>query len=788
MRTTKRIVAVAAMLLAMSQAWAGDTYFTKTWVKAQATPVGAGEVYVKLDSKNSGGNDTDLASKKGETSEINAPTKAFNNERRVDYYLYAEAKPGYNFQGWSEELKDEYTDADFINGDWQCDGTRLGSLKVSKEFATLKVRSTTDKDAWDKIDTIDDPTSVDFTFYAVFSDSKPMTLVRYREEDNPGNGGTIGTVTCSKDEVFNGDVVTLTAVASPGCKFEKWVNSKNETFDNPTIEVTADGYTFYVPYFQLEPVQISSATNVTTYSNLKGVTFNDDQKKFLRAFAAKVLNGYVVLTESTDGLQSNQGAILFADPKGEKYSDNIDKDITFNKGAGLSDYTYSRVFANNGLKNTAAGTVTSDGRQYVLKNGAEGLGFYLVEAGEVIPTNIAYVELEEANAKDFLPLLRAETFVNGDNWENVYAYAWQDGDDNNKPFGDWPGTQLTGSDAGIANVSVEQYVATLDVTAKNSGANYKIIFSNGDGTQTANLDFKGGLFVQGNTLAVNIIDWDNKDTGINVEGATWVANNDVTVYGGTHTAKTFAFTGEMNAIPTDVTFTTGYEDKGTAKFLVGEYLAYDYNGGTGTKFVVLDAAAPVAIKNAAAVGAKICYDRQFTVDKVATVSLPFALSAEEVEAAGKFYELSSYADGVVHFTETATVEPNVPYVFVAAKEYPFETIADQGFVGVAAESVVKGDATFKNFVETTAIAGVYGIKDGEFVKVNSGTANPYRAVVELAGAAPAKLAVDLDGTTGISEMSSEEMISAPIFDLQGRRIQTISKGLYIQNGKKFIVK
>jgi len=381
----------------------------------------------------------------------------------------------------------------------------------------------------------------------------------------------------------------------------------------------------------------------------------------------------------------------------------------------------------------------------------------------------------------------SETFINGNNWENVYAYAWAKTDDTQKPLGDWPGMKLDGSAPVKAG---NKWLGGYEVHASlEEGVEYGLIFNNGEGVQTADLTFADNkIFVDGDALAVNIIDWNGEmGSGINVEGATWVADNNVTVYGGTHVAKTFAFKGEMDQLPEEVTFATGNAGvNGTAKFLTGEYLAYD--GGTAsTKFVIADAIAPLDLNDVAEVGAKVCYDRHFTVDKMATVSLPFNMSPEEIAAAGEFYALDSYADGVITFKTATTVEANVPYVFIPAMEYPFENLADQGFVGVRESAVDKDGAVFHNYAAATAIAGVYGIKDGEFVKVNSGTYNPYRAVVELIDDAPAKLAIDL-GTTGISEMSSEEMISAPIFDLQGRRIQTISKGLYIQNGKKFIVK
>ncbi len=69
------------------------------------------------------------------------------------------------------------------------------------------------------------------------------------------------------------------------------------------------------------------------------------------------------------------------------------------------------------------------------------------------------------------------TFKNNGNWAEVYAYAWTD---NYKYFGEWPGKKIEATDAG--------YVLSFEATA----APEKIIFNNGSGLQTADLDFVDG--------------------------------------------------------------------------------------------------------------------------------------------------------------------------------------------------------------------------------------------------------------------------------------------------------
>ena len=67
----------------------------------------------------------------------------------------------------------------------------------------------------------------------------------------------------------------------------------------------------------------------------------------------------------------------------------------------------------------------------------------------------------------------------------------------------------------------------------------------------------------------------------------------------------------------------------------------------------------------------------------------------------------------------------------------------------------------------------------------------YLLASDVTGTSPA-IAMNFGGeTTGVGTVITEEGIesNAPVFDLSGRRVmQTVKGGLYIQNGKKFIVK
>ena len=78
-----------------------------------------------------------------------------------------------------------------------------------------------------------------------------------------------------------------------------------------------------------------------------------------------------------------------------------------------------------------------------------------------------------------------------------------------------------------------------------------------------------------------------------------------------------------------------------------------------------------------------------------------------------------------------------------------------------------------------------------FYRANNSTVAANKAYLNLgaAGARAVSFSLNFDDVTAISEVATEEDDkSAPVYDLQGRRVAQPAKGLYIVNGKKVIIK
>lgn len=82
-------------------------------------------------------------------------------------------------------------------------------------------------------------------------------------------------------------------------------------------------------------------------------------------------------------------------------------------------------------------------------------------------------------------------FVNTKNWNNVYAYIF---DNNDNSYRAWPGTPMTSVHVDGGNQSVYKFGPITDCNITPT----KIIFTNGSGVQTQNLEFaNGGYYVYG---------------------------------------------------------------------------------------------------------------------------------------------------------------------------------------------------------------------------------------------------------------------------------------------------
>jgi len=180
------------------------------------------------------------------------------------------------------------------------------------------------------------------------------------------------------------------------------------------------------------------------------------------------------------------------------------------------------------------------------------------------------------------------------------------------------------------------------------------------------------------------------------------------------------------------------------------------------------------------------------------VVLPFAVKAADFDdAIFATYAGDETVDDVLKlkFNSVSTVAANTPFLFYAPAAMTSFT-----FEGILVNTQHDAAGTAFDFVgfygaETSPIvAGDYILTGGKVQKAAGGNAiKAYRAYFKAKEAASAKAAqfvVDGDVVTGINAaalVSNES--NAAVYNLNGVRVSgNLQKGVYIQNGKKVVVK
>ena len=182
-----------------------------------------------------------------------------------------------------------------------------------------------------------------------------------------------------------------------------------------------------------------------------------------------------------------------------------------------------------------------------------------------------------------------------------------------------------------------------------------------------------------------------------------------------------------------------------------------------------------------------------------TFSVPFNLSAAQIEesdlngATIKEFKEADDENAKIIMADATEIKAGWPYLVKTTSN-----IVNPVFSSVTVENtegVTKGTGDYKfvgqiyNKSLTTDGKVAYLSTSGEIKKLTSGGIKGLRAyfIVPEKSGATARLVFAEDETTGIAEMKAEEStISDKVYDLSGRRVETLKKGIYVVNGKKVV--
>ena len=172
-----------------------------------------------------------------------------------------------------------------------------------------------------------------------------------------------------------------------------------------------------------------------------------------------------------------------------------------------------------------------------------------------------------------------------------------------------------------------------------------------------------------------------------------------------------------------------------------------------------------------------------------TYVAPAALDFSAVSPAGlKAYVATAAASGSVTLDEVTTVPAGTPLLLIgtAGTEYTVPVAASAS--APATNLLAAGDGT-------TAFDGssfdYILASDGLFHQISSGTVAEGKAYLHCASnptASAPYLTLNFGDVTGINEVQSAGAKVNGYFDLLGRKVAQPTKGLYIVNGKKVVIK
>lgn len=223
---------------------------------------------------------------------------------------------------------------------------------------------------------------------------------------------------------------------------------------------------------------------------------------------------------------------------------------------------------------------------------------------------------------------------------------------------------------------------------------------------------------------------------------------------------------------------------------------------------------------------EISYTRTFTVGNNGdgmgwqTIVLPFSAKVSvdgkdqpwfksDDDSGLKFwlYRYTGSIDGTVYFDyETASqMTADEPYIISVPGDAwgPKYDLTNKVFTFSATNAQVKGNVKPEKTAGFYILKGTYGMgsfadayllnDDGDFFELTAaGEETPFHAIImPKDGQSGGKLGLGFEMgelPTAINGITVDGENKAPVFDLQGRRIENAQKGLYIRNGKKVVIK
>ena len=193
---------------------------------------------------------------------------------------------------------------------------------------------------------------------------------------------------------------------------------------------------------------------------------------------------------------------------------------------------------------------------------------------------------------------------------------------------------------------------------------------------------------------------------------------------------------------------------------------------------------------------KVTLYRTINANSYATVAVPFALDETQIKTAfGNDATVYTYNDGTevgdainLTFKAATSIEANVPFLVLTSSAQTtliFNNVEVATGIPVKTESNVSFYGNYNG--QITLPENYFFIAQNKlFRSTGNSHMSGFRAYLAISGASVKEVNLNIDGqATSISEVSNIANIE-DIYDLQGRKVLRMNKGVYVSNGKKMI--
>lgn len=171
-----------------------------------------------------------------------------------------------------------------------------------------------------------------------------------------------------------------------------------------------------------------------------------------------------------------------------------------------------------------------------------------------------------------------------------------------------------------------------------------------------------------------------------------------------------------------------------------------------------------------------------------TFSSAYAIDCANLPSGVKAYKVTNMTATQVTAEEvTEAVAPNTGLILVATAADSYDIPVAASGTDISATNLLKAAVAAK----TVAANEAYGLSDGVFKKLGAGTIPAGKAylLAEDIASAPELSIVFGAEATGVADVRSKmEDVRGEVYNLAGQRVAQPQKGLYIQNGRKVILK